>query len=195
MAFNGSGVFSRLYSWVTDKAAAVKITASRVDDEMDGFATGLSNCLCRDGQSVPSTHIPWNGKKITGLGDAAAATDALNRQSADDRYWTPTPLAHGSISSGTENFSITDGPRHTITVAGTQTWAITNKPASDDWYLWITATNMAAFTVTLPTISWVVGDGTTTTTFANIGVTLASSGVNQILLWGSGSGTVYGKAF
>jgi hypothetical protein len=193
MPFNGSGTFSRLYNWVTDKANAVKITASRMDDEFDGIVTGLSNCLTRDGQSTPSQNIPFNNKRITGLGDATADTDALNRQAADDRFHTPSPSAHGSISSGTENFSLSSGPLHTITVTGAQTWAITNKPASDLWYLWIIATNPGAFTVTLPTISWIIGDGTTSTTFSNTGVTLQSSGVNQFLLWGQGSGTVYGK--
>jgi hypothetical protein len=193
MPFNGSGTFSRLYNWVTDKANAVKITASRMDDEFDGIATALSNMICRDGQSSIAANIPFGGKKITALGDATADTDALNRQSADDRFHTPAATAHGSIASGTENFSLSSGPLHTITVAGNQTWAITNKPASDLWYLWIIATNPGAFTVTLPTISWIIGDGTTSTTFSNTGVTLQSGGVNQFLLWGQGSGTVYGK--
>jgi len=99
MPFNGSGTFSRLYNWVTDKANAVKITASRMDDEFDGVATGLSNCLTRDGQSPPSQNIPFNNKRITGLADATADTDALNRQSADARY---VPLSgSGSISTAT----------------------------------------------------------------------------------------------
>lgn len=29
MAFNGSGVFNRIYNWVNDKANGYKITASR----------------------------------------------------------------------------------------------------------------------------------------------------------------------
>lgn len=49
-AFNGSGTFVRSYSWVTDAANGVDITASRVDTEDDGFAAGLSNCITRDGQ-------------------------------------------------------------------------------------------------------------------------------------------------
>lgn len=86
MAYNGSGTFSRLYSWVTDRNNSVKIRADRMDEEMDGFATGLSNAICRDGQSTITADIPFNSRKITGLGDAAAATDALNRQTADARY-------------------------------------------------------------------------------------------------------------
>lgn len=55
MAFNGSGVFVRLYNWVTDKTNLVNITASRMDAEMDGMASGLSNCVTRDGQGVMGT--------------------------------------------------------------------------------------------------------------------------------------------
>jgi hypothetical protein len=86
MAFNGSGTFARIYNWVTDQNNSVDITASRFDTEMDGMATGISNAICRDGQSTISANIPFNNKKITALGDATAATDALNRQSGDARF-------------------------------------------------------------------------------------------------------------
>lgn len=86
MSFNGSGTFSRIYSWISDQNSAVDITASRMDAEDDGFATGLSNTITRDGQSTISANIPWNSKRITSLGDATADTDALNRQSADARF-------------------------------------------------------------------------------------------------------------
>jgi len=86
MAFNGSGTFSRLFNWVQDRANGVKVRADRTDQEMDGFAAGLSNCICRDGQSTISADIPFNNKKITGLADATGATHALNRQTADARY-------------------------------------------------------------------------------------------------------------
>lgn len=86
MAYNGSGTFSRLYSWITDRNNTIKIRADRMDAEMDGFADGLTNAICRDGQSTVAANIPWNNKKITGLGDATAAADALNRQSGDARY-------------------------------------------------------------------------------------------------------------
>jgi hypothetical protein len=86
MAFNGSGVFARIHNWITDRNAGTKIRADRMDAEMDGMATGLSNTICRDGQSTVSSHIPFNNKKITGLADAAADTDAVNRQTGDARW-------------------------------------------------------------------------------------------------------------
>ena len=86
MAFNGSGSFARLYSWVTDRSNSIKIRSDRMDEEMDGIATGLSNVICKDGQTTITANIPFNNRKITGLGDATAAADALNRQSGDARY-------------------------------------------------------------------------------------------------------------
>lgn len=98
MAFNGSGSFARLYSWVTDRSNSIKIRSDRMDEEMDGIATGLSNVICKDGQTTITANIPFNNRKITGLGDATAAADALNRQSGDARYllWTNalTELTH-----------------------------------------------------------------------------------------------------
>jgi hypothetical protein len=86
MAYNGSGVYARLYNWVTDRNNTVKIRADRMDAEFDEIVTALGNVICRDGQSTISADIPFNSKKITGLADAAADTDALNRQTADARY-------------------------------------------------------------------------------------------------------------
>jgi hypothetical protein len=86
MAYNGSGTFSRLYSWVTDRSNSIKIRSDRMDAEMDGIAAGLTNAICKDGQTTITADIPFNNHKITGLADASSATDALNRQSGDARY-------------------------------------------------------------------------------------------------------------
>lgn len=73
MPFNGSGVFQRVYNWVSDKNSAINITASRVDTEDTGFATGLSNCICRDGQSTITANLPMSGFAHTGVGNATLA--------------------------------------------------------------------------------------------------------------------------
>lgn len=74
MAFSG-GTFSRLFSWVGDQAAGIKILASRMDQEMSGFATGLSTCICKDGQSIATAMIPF--AQGLSLGDGAVATPSL----------------------------------------------------------------------------------------------------------------------
>ncbi len=131
MAFSG-GTFSRIHNWVTDKANLVKITASRFDAEMDGMATGLSTCILKDGTQTITDHIPFNGKKITGLGDAAAATDAMNRQASDARYLLlsggtmtgaivrPSFSAH---KNGTDQTGISPSTLTKITF-GTEAWDV-----------------------------------------------------------------------
>jgi len=87
MAFNGTGTFLRIYNWVTDKVNAIPITASRVDGELDGMATGLSNCITKDGQTTITANIPFNSNKITGLGNGTARTDVINVGQVQDNQF------------------------------------------------------------------------------------------------------------
>jgi hypothetical protein len=75
MAFNGSGVFLRLYNWVNDAAASVKIRADRMDAEFNGMATGLSTCITKDGQTTVTANLPMAGYVHTGVGNATATTN------------------------------------------------------------------------------------------------------------------------
>lgn len=74
MPFNGSGTFQRVYNWVTDKNNSINITASRMDTEDTGFATGLSLCLTKDGQQIPTANLPMGGFAHTGVALATLAT-------------------------------------------------------------------------------------------------------------------------
>lgn len=87
---------------MTDRSNSIKIRADRMDEEMDGIATGLSNVICKDGQTTITANIPFNNRKITGLGDATAAADALNRQSGDARYllWPNALTALTDLADG-----------------------------------------------------------------------------------------------
>src|SRR3990167_8472596 len=82
MAF-ASGVFSRIYNFVTDKANGVNVIASRMDTELDGFATGLSSALLKDGTQTVTANIPFNGNKLTGVGDPTNAQDAATKNYVD----------------------------------------------------------------------------------------------------------------
>lgn len=75
MAWNGSGVFSRLYSWVTDASNSIPITASRMDSDTNDIVTGLNNCLTRDGQATPTTNLPMAGYRHTGAANGQARSD------------------------------------------------------------------------------------------------------------------------
>lgn len=131
MSFNGSGTYSRLYSWITDRNNGDPISATKMDAEMDGMATALSTAICRDGQSTITAAIPFNNQKITGLGDAAADTDGLNRRSGDSRF---ARLQGGSLSPASSvsasEVDLSNGRCFSKTVTGATTWTFTNWASS-----------------------------------------------------------------
>lgn len=78
MAWNGSGGFQLLYSWVSRRDAGSPtnlIGATEMDAEMANLKTGLENCVTRDGQNAASANLPMGGYKHTGVGAAASLTD------------------------------------------------------------------------------------------------------------------------
>jgi hypothetical protein len=77
-AFNGTGTFVRSYTWVSDAANGINITASRFDTEDNGFASGLSNCITRDGQGIPTANIVWGNFNLTGVGTLGAVTATIS---------------------------------------------------------------------------------------------------------------------
>jgi hypothetical protein len=89
MAWAG-GVFTRVRNWAQDKLNAINPQAALFDQEDDNFATGLNNCVTKDGLNQPSATMDWNGQRLTDLGDATGATDAVNRQFGDARYLRAT---------------------------------------------------------------------------------------------------------
>jgi len=100
MAFNGAGVFNLIYNFVQDRLNSIKPAAERFHLEFQNVADGLSNLITRDGQTTILTDIPWNNKRITGLGDATGATDALNRQTGDARYLQAANTANAAQIRG-----------------------------------------------------------------------------------------------
>lgn len=132
MPFSG-GVFSRIYNWVSDAANDIPVTDSRMDAEFDGIAEGLTNAICRDGQSTITANIPFAGNKITGLGDPTTAQDAATKAYVDAAAITGSGkaiTATGSsnafvVSTGLALSSATNGmafsfvANHTSTAAAT----------------------------------------------------------------------------
>jgi hypothetical protein len=77
-----TGVFSRIYNWVTEQASS-PIEISKLDAQEEDIATALSNCILRDGTGVPTANTSWNGKKITNLATPTSSTDAATKAYAD----------------------------------------------------------------------------------------------------------------
>jgi len=106
MAFNGSGTFERIYNWVNDKANGYKITASRMDGEFDGIASGLSQCITKDGQTTISANIPMSNYKFTGLGNGSSRTDSIALGQVQDGTYTYL----GTTSGSADAYTLTPSP-------------------------------------------------------------------------------------
>ena len=126
MAFNGTGTFLRIYNWVTDKVNGVPITASRFDAELDGMATGLSNCITKDGQTTITANIPLNSNKLTGVGNGTARTDTINVGQVQDNQF----LYLGTTSGSADAYTLAPSP------------AITAYAATQQFTAKISATNL-----------------------------------------------------
>jgi hypothetical protein len=102
----------------------------------------------------------------------------------------------GTVSSGTVNFDLADGSKQKLTVGGNLTVVFTSWPASGSYgEIEVELVNGGAHTVTWPTVHWLKGDGTNSTTFSDMSVTLAASGTNFVVVWTTdGGATVYGSA-
>lgn len=77
MPFNGSGTFQLNFSWPNDAANGIPITASRMQSQEDDIASGLSDCVTRDGQSPATANLPMGGFKLTNLANGSTAGDSL----------------------------------------------------------------------------------------------------------------------
>lgn len=113
MARNGSGTYVRVHDWTDDRDAAIPITASRVDEEMDDVATALTNSLAKDGQTTPTANLPMGGYKLTGLGSGSARTDSLTAGQVQD-----SATQHGTVGGTANAITLTLTPAITAYAAG-----------------------------------------------------------------------------
>ena len=105
--------FNRVHNWVQDKANAILINASRMDEEFDGIATGLSTAITRDGQTTVTADLPMAGFKHTGVGNASARDQYSSVAGLQDASHTFI-AATGSAGA----YSLTLSPAITAYVSG-----------------------------------------------------------------------------
>src|SRR5689334_17039297 len=88
MAWSGAGVFNRFFGltnkWAQDSANNIPISSSSMDSESNDFATGITNCLTKDGQNSPTTDLPMGSHKHTGVSAGTARTHYADVGSLQD---------------------------------------------------------------------------------------------------------------
>lgn len=100
MPYNGLGVFQRVYQWVQDAANGIFVDATRTDTDSNDIATGLTNCVTRDGQSPWTANLPSGGFKITGLPVGSNVGDSINYGQVFNSPAFVTPSATTSPPNG-----------------------------------------------------------------------------------------------
>jgi hypothetical protein len=128
--FNGTGMFVRIRNWVADATAGIKIRADYHDIEDDGFASGLSQCVVRDGQSVMLANIPMNSKRLVALADPVDPQDAATKAYAD----TKLSLTGNSTLTGNLTVSGSFTAGSTVTATGYKTRPGTAGPYGINWF-------------------------------------------------------------
>jgi hypothetical protein len=87
-----------------------------MDGEDNGFATGLSNCITKDGQTTITANIPFNSKKITGLANGSARTDSIALgQVQDNSYGTL-----GTLGGSADTYTASPSPAITAYATGSE---------------------------------------------------------------------------
>lgn len=76
MPFNGAGVYSPPGADFPAVTLTV-ISSTHFNNVINDIASGLTNCLTKDGQSTPTANIKLGGFKLTGVGAPATTNDAL----------------------------------------------------------------------------------------------------------------------
>jgi hypothetical protein len=113
MPFDSNGTFNRVIpgGWKADAAANIKIRADRHDDEDDGFATGLSTCITKDGRTQPTANIPLNNKKLVNVGEPTNPSDAATKNYVDNfkSFTTGANISGAGPINGFINFTSPTG--------------------------------------------------------------------------------------
>jgi hypothetical protein len=82
MPFDGSGNFTRLYSWTSDRDNGIKILATRMDGEFNNFAAGMNVVFFRNGLVPMSGNLNLGQNYINNIG--AGSLGALAIKFGDD---------------------------------------------------------------------------------------------------------------
>ncbi len=148
--WNGSGQFRRSNgttngptTWAAAKAAARKIRTDDHDNHDEDLANGLENCITRDGQNSPTSALPMNGQRHTGVANAAADTDygawgqVKSKITADvTALENALQPAEGSLTDGGNiDWNLEDNPVAQVVIAGNRTLNNPSNPVAGGVYM------------------------------------------------------------
>ena len=130
MSYNGSGTF-QINTAGQPVVTGTVISSTAFNSLTSDLATGLSTAITKDGQTTVTANIPMANFKITGLGAATAAADAVR---------------FSQLQGGTDKLITVTG---TDTLTGTMTPALTAYAAGNLFSFVAANTNTSAVTINI----------------------------------------------
>ena len=102
--------------WTGDASLGIGIEAGRHDTQDDDFATGINQCLNKDGSNAATGNLNAGAFRVTNLGAGTARTDAAQVAQVQDG----TSSYLGTTGGTSTAFTVTATPTITALVTGAQ---------------------------------------------------------------------------
>jgi len=111
-----TGTYSRAggsTNWADDRDAGTEIEAGLHDTHDNDLATGINQCLNKDGSNAATGDLDAGGYKINNVGTGTASTDAVNKAQLDAVSAFPTggiiPFAGSTLPGAAGDWLVCDG--------------------------------------------------------------------------------------
>lgn len=161
----------------TDPLARANHTGTQTASTISDFDTQVRTSALNQ-MAIPTGTVSFNNQRLTSLADAAAATDALNRQSADARYYLSTTVLN-SITAPTGSLSL-NSQKITSLAAPT---AVSDGARLQDTYTYTPGINAQTGT----TYTFVLGDAGKLVTASNASAQTYSIPTNASVAYPTGT--------
>jgi hypothetical protein len=125
MSFNGTGTFTQATAPVV---AGTVISSTNYNTQNTDFVNGLSNVICKDGQTTVTANLPMATYRHTGVGNAVARTDYAATGQVQDGSFTWCGTAGGTKNA----LTLTPSPAITALATGSKFRFKAGATQSDD---------------------------------------------------------------
>lgn len=89
-----NGTYSGATVWESDEANGFDIDSDRHDNHDQDIASGINNCLNKNGQNAMTANLAMGGNKVTGMADGTAPTDAVTKSQLDSKIPDGTTITN-----------------------------------------------------------------------------------------------------
>jgi len=150
MSFNGTGTFTQATAPVV---AGTVISSTNYNTQNTDFVNGLSNVICKDGQTQPTANLPMATYRHTSVGNAVARTDYAATGQVQDGSFTWCGTAGGTADA----LTLTPSPAITAYATG-QRFAFKASSSANTGATTVAVSGLVAKAVQLNDAALVAGD-------------------------------------